>query len=267
MLSRMLSSRGSSIAARSLTRFAAIPSVRTEEFNRSFNSSAPLRQAPAAAVEGSGAAVEGSGPKSIVDSYGFYTFWGSIAAIAVSKEIFIIDAEFLLSMEIGAFALTSYVLAGDTINKMSEEMDKAKTDKFAEVNDFMLTMLDQYKMVQQTAQDKPAVMDQYLQEYKDSCVAHAKYQTVLPQHAARAQVLAALDQVKNREAHAAAAEWAQSVENAVDNVRTAFEANDAKLQGEMLELAISNMGPTVFTTTEKNDPVKRLFMQQFTDDQ
>ena len=71
----------------------------------------------------------------LINKYGKSTFWGMFAAILVSKEVFILDAEFMLACEIGAFVLTGYVLTGDTLNKMSEEQDKATVAKFEAASD------------------------------------------------------------------------------------------------------------------------------------
>jgi hypothetical protein len=50
-------------------------------------------------------------------------------------QVYILDAEFLLSAEVGLFALTGYVLTGDTFEKWSEEQDKEK------VRDITVTLL------------------------------------------------------------------------------------------------------------------------------
>jgi hypothetical protein len=198
----------------------------------------------------------------LINKYGKSTFWGMFAAILVSKEVFIIDAEFMLACEIGAFVLTGYVLTGDTLNKMSEEQDKATVAKFEAANDFMIEMFTQYKMVNSTLQNKPAVMKQYAEEYKSAIEAHAAYQTIKPAHAARASVLAALESIKVKEEHATAMAWQEAVDAATANVTAAFEG-DKKLEDEMFTLAVQNLGFSQPDTTEQNDPVKRLFMKEF----
>lgn len=245
--------------SRALTRAARTAAPRTAGLTRSFNSSPLLKQAAAPAA----ASTSADGPGAVVQKYGAYTFWGMVASILVTKEVFIIDAEWLLSMEIGAFVATGYVLTGDQINKMSEDMDKEKTDKFNAANDFMLELFNQYKLVQGVAGDKPAVLESYLKEYKEAIVAHAAYQTVLPRHKARAAALASLEQIKAKEEHAASMEWQATVDKACANVNAAFAKGDKKLNDQMLQLAISNMGFSAPTTDEKNDPVKALFMKEF----
>lgn len=203
---------------------------------------------------------ETEGPTNVIQKWGAPTFWGAFAAILVSKEIFILDAEFLLSAEIGLFALTGYVLTGDTFEKWSEAQDKEKVDKFNDANDFMIEMFNQYKTVQSVSQNKPEVMEAYLAAYKAALVDNAAFQTAKPKHAARASVLSALEAIKAREEHAAAMEWQNAVESAVANVRSAFDT-DAKLNDEALNLAIQNLGTD--PSADQVDPVKRLFMDQF----
>jgi len=171
----------------------------------------------------------------------------------------------MLACEIGAFVLTGYVLTGDTLNKMSEEQDKATVAKFEAANDFMIEMFTQYKMVNDTLKNKPAVMKQYAEEYKNAIEAHAAYQTIKPAHAARASVLAALESIKTKEEHATAMAWQEAVDTATANVTAAFEG-DKKLEDEMFNLAVQNLGFSSPDTTEQNDPVKRLFMKEFQDE-
>jgi hypothetical protein len=83
-----------------------------------------------------------------------------------------------LSAEIGLFALTGYVLTGDTFEKWSEEQDKEKVDRFTDATDFMVEMFQQYKTVQLTAQNKPEVIEQYLAAYKSAITEQAAFQTI-----------------------------------------------------------------------------------------
>lgn len=222
MFARALSVR-SNLLARSLftsPKFTGIAALPTKfEAVRNFNSSSALKNAAAADASKEVA----PGPSEIIDKYGAVTFWGMVATIAISKEVFIIDAEFLLAMEIGAFALATYVMAGNSVQDWAAETTADEDKKFNEANDFMLTMLNQYKTVQQLNQSKPAVLEQYLGEYKDTIKAYAAYETVVPQHAARASVIASLEALQAKEEHAAAEEWANSITLAVANVTSAFE--------------------------------------------
>lgn len=200
---------------------------------------------------------------SIIAKYGTIPFFGMGAAILITKEIFIIDAEWLLAMETAAFAMTGYVLIGDSLNKHCADEDAATKAKFDSANDFLTGMLDQYKLVQTTAQSKPAVLAAYMKEYEGAAQEFASYQTVVPKHKARAQVLASLEAIRTKEQHAAAEEWQSAVDKAVANVSATFDKGDAKLSEEMLNLAIDNIGYDKPNTTPDKDPVKRLFMEQF----
>ena len=201
------------------------------------------------------------GPGLIIKKYGSTTFWGMFAAILVSKEIYILDAEFLLSCEVGLFALTGYVLTGDTLEKWSEEQDKEKSDRFNDASDFMLEMFNQYRTVQGTASSKPVVVEQYLKAYKSAMEEHAAFQSIKPAHAARVSVLQALEGIRAREEHAAAMEWQETVNTAVANVTKAFTSGDEALTAETLDLAINNLG--IEPSADQVDPVKRLFMKEF----
>merc|ERR1719203_2737793 len=112
-------------------------------------------------------------------------------------------------------------------------------------------------MVQQTNQGKPEVLTEYLGEFKEAITKHAEYQSVLPKHAARAEVLSALENIKNKEEHAASEEWQLKVTEAVNNVTAAFKTDNAKLQQDMLAMSINSIGFEDPVT--ENDPVKALF--------
>jgi len=263
----------------------ALPAI-SREFTRHFNSSSPLKNATAAVAEEK----EAPGPSDIVDKYGALTFWGMVASIVVTKEVFVIDAEFLLALEVGAFALAGYVMTGDQVDKWSKDEDDKATSQFNDANDFMLTMLNQYKTVQEVNQFEPAVLKQYLGEYKEALVENAAYQTVLPKHEARAAVIAALEQIKSREETAASAEWQATVEAAVEDAIISFdsafidpeylatlpseEADEYKvqmeealvLQQDMLAFAIDRIGD-VEGDAATIDPVKELFLATFDEDQ
>lgn len=203
------------------------------------------------------------GPKAIIDKYGAVSFWGMLGAILVTKEIYVIDAETLLACQILSVAGTFYVLTGDSVNKWSEDEDKAVTKKFHEANDFMLDMFKNYKDTQVSIQDKPAVCADYLTEFKEAITENAAYKTVLPKHAARASVLAALESIANKEQAAASEAWKNTVSSIVANVETAFEAENPKLETEMLDLAVASLGFTKPSTSVENDPVKRMFVDEF----
>jgi hypothetical protein len=252
MFGRALSVR-SSLAARSLfTSARPAVALQSKLETRGFKTSPALQNANSALE-----------PTGVIQKYGSLPFWGALAAVAVTKEVLIIDAEFLLACEVGAFALSMYVLAGDSFNKFAEEDDAQQTKQFTEASDFALEMLGQYKMMQQVNQAKPEVLKEYLGEFKAATAAHAKYQTVLPKHAARKAALATLEGIRNKELHEASMAWQATVDTAVANVTAAIEKGDDKLKKQLLDLAILNLGDTIVASTPAQDPVKRLFIEQF----
>lgn len=197
----------------------------------------------------------------IVAKYGTIPFFGMVAAIAISKEIYIIDAEWLLAMTTGVFCLGGYVTIGDSMNKYVNAENEQKTATFEAANDFAIELFGTYKASQASLLHKPSVLRQYAEEYKAAAEQHAAYRTVLPKHAARAKVLAALQNIQKAEEMAAAAEWTTEVNAAVLGVTNAFLNDKGALADEMIEQAIANLGFTD-TADPKADPVARLFAQQ-----
>jgi hypothetical protein len=267
MLSRLLAPRSSSLLTRAVvpsTRaLVALPSKFSRDekfqFSRSFNSSTVLQNATAGSLK--------QEDDSVIAKYGTIPFFGMLATILVSKEIYIIDAEWLLSMEIVLFVTAGYVMTGDTIDKYCQAEDEKKLNTFNDQNDLMLAICDQYKRENMVAQDKPDVMRQYLAEHEESVKQFAAYEAAVPRHAARAKLLQTLEQIHQKEKSAADEEWKKAIEDAVTNVRAAFEdgADRVKLSDEAFTLAIKCMGEHPDTTPEE-DPVKRLFMKQFPED-
>jgi len=205
-------------------------------------------------------------PESLIAKYGSIPFFGMFATVLVTKELYLIDAEFLLGLETILFFTTLYVGIGDTHQKWCDAEDAKVIKQFEESHDFVLENVHQYKLKQEALLNKPAVMEEYLKEYETSVKAHAAFKTVLPKHEARAKLLATLQSIKTKEDLASAAEWQETVDKAVGNVAAALSKADAKLKEELIESAIKcmNMSETeVEPLAVETDPVKKLFLAQF----
>lgn len=251
----LLSRSASSAAVRPLAPMAAaLPS----RFNAGFHSTTPARQNTAAGVA--------KADDGIIAKYGSLPFFGGIASILIGKELYMLDAEFLLALEVGAFATAAYIMIGDTHQKWCDEKDAKAKKQFEESHDFTLECIHQYKLKQSALMNKPIVMEQYLNEYKAATEAYAAYQTVLPKHEAYQKMMSTLNDIKTKEDQATAAAWQNTVNQAMANVTGKLMGADAKLKAELIDFAIARMNMSeeeVKAVDDDKDPVKRLFLDEF----
>merc|ERR1712070_167407 len=85
--------------------------------SRFLHSHTPLSSAAATAVEEK---PEDSTVMATIEKYGLFPFLSLGAITILSKEMFVVDAEFLLATDIALFVGVCYVGVGDQMNKYFE---------------------------------------------------------------------------------------------------------------------------------------------------
>merc|ERR1712086_768766 len=78
---------------------------------RFMHNSTSLQQAPAAPVKSESVVAD------TIEKYGVAPFLGLGAIALLSKECFVVDAEFFLALDMCLAVFTGYVVAGDSVNK------------------------------------------------------------------------------------------------------------------------------------------------------
>jgi len=222
--------------------------------SRSFHSSQPkLTAAPAAAAP---AAVE---EKGVIETYGLYPLLGLGITALVSKEMFILNEEFLLALDVAAFVTTGYVVLGDQVSDWFKSQEAQRVKEWDDTWDLLIEGLTMYKTSLNDKKLEVEFLKKFLAEYKEAAASHTSYLNVKPKHAAAADVLTKLEQIKNREEVVAAEHAKKLVDDAVAAVYAAF-AKDAKLKDKALDNAIEFIGQK---GTPKDDPIVGSFKNVF----
>lgn len=245
---------GNALFQRNMFKQTAMPAVSFQKkfVNRNFHSTqpkcsaAPAAAAPAAAIDSE---------KGIIDTYGLYPLLGLGFTALVSKEMFLLNEEFLLALDISAFVATGYVLLGDQVSAWFKSQEAARVKYWDETWDLLIEGLNVYKNGLNDKKLEVDFLKQFLKEYKEGAVAHTNYLNVKPRHAAAADVLARLEQIKNREEVVAAEAATKMIDDAVASVYATF-AKDSNLRNKSLDNAIEFIGQK---GTPKDDPVLSSF--------
>lgn len=195
--------------------------------------------------------------KGVIAEYGYVPFFGLAAAAMISKEVFHVDAETLLALDVVAFSLAAYIASGDMVSKMVEEDHNATLTKYNKGFDALLNSVSIYKNLLQFKFQEVDVMKELVDEQHDAAVAFCGYQNAKIRHAAYSEMVSKLEAIKAREDAEASAEITKYVDGVLADVYSAFDGEKgAALRTEALDFAIANIGqkPTA------QDPVSKLFL-------
>lgn len=198
----------------------------------------------------------------IIGKYGLVPFIGLVGATALSKEVMLLDAEFLGMLEFTAFVAIFYTAFGDKITQTMAANAKAGEDAMDNKWAFDVAWLENYKKQMQWQIDVLELREQQATDYASAMEDFAVAQNFEVQHKARAAVHAKLTAILSSEAAAAAAENDIATAQLIERVHARFGVEgDSKLIKESLDLAISMIGAPR-TTSTKDDPVKRVFLEE-----
>lgn len=198
----------------------------------------------------------------IIGQFGWLPFYGMLGTIFLSKELIVVETEFMLFSAFGAWAFVAYVGLGETLTStVTQHLADQKT-MFDKATDWQVAKMRVYKAKTQVEVDTVPVLKEMLATQRKVEAEYLTATNLEQRHALRQAILDKLNQIKVREDAAAALERSQLINAAVANVYAAFEEDDGPLKEESLDLAISLLG-TDGSTTLDNDPVKKLFVKQF----
>lgn len=244
--SRLL--RATKPVQRCATNFLAPSSLRL------LHSTTPRHNAPAATPKSESVFSD------TIEKYGVAPFLGLGAIALLSKEVFVVDAEFFLALDMVLAVFTGYVVAGDSVNKHFEDVHKARMTRMDAALEAAIASVEMYKMNKMNITKEVDVMKQYQKEWVQAETAYCNYLTTKPKIELYKETVAKLESIKNQEAQEASEAAKNEIAEAIAFVRSKFDDKDVR--NEMMQLAISNIGADP-ETSEAEDPVKRLFTQYF----
>lgn len=196
----------------------------------------------------------------VLEQYGLMPFLGLGAAALISKEVFVVNEEFLLAVDVCAFVFTAYTVGGDTFNKMVADSNTARKEKFDSAFDAAIAAVETYKTSQSLLSKEVDVMKEYAKEHQEACESHARFLTLKPQHDARAEVLAKLESIAAREASEESTFHKELVEDTIWNVTAEIEESQG-IRDEIFASALAQLG-SGSPLAEDKDVIKRLIMAE-----
>jgi len=198
----------------------------------------------------------------VVGQFGWLPFYGMLGTILISKELVVLQTEFMLATAFGAWAFVAYITLGESVNNYLTGILADNKTRYDHIAAWHLAKLRVYKAKTQIEAETGSVLEEMLSSQRKVEAEYLNATNLEQRHALRQAVLDKLNQIKVREDAAAALERTQLINSAVANVYSTFEEDDGPLREEALELAISLLG-TDGSTSLEDDPVKKLFVKQF----
>jgi uncharacterized coiled-coil protein SlyX len=168
---------------------------------------------------------------------GWLPLSGMLAAIAVSKELLLVDGELLLGIGSTTAMLGYYLAIGNLFTEYMQEQSNKEKAFFDDAHEMTLALLGHYKASQEALATMPTVLKEYAQEYKDAVQRHARAMALKPQLEAREKTVAALTALRNRELQIKVAEQANLVESLLTSLTTDWKTNKA-LRDELVDYAV-----------------------------
>lgn len=171
---------------------------------------------------------------------GVAPFVAAVSAIAITKEILLIDAEMLLGASMTAVYVAMYLAIGDTVKKTLKGGYDNIVSWFRDGHDAAIAGCNFYKAEQKAKLEAENCWKEYLAEYKEVMAAHAQAMALKPQHIAREKVIASLEAIRGRERLQTANQWRKFIVAYEAAVRTVLA--DPDLQDELFEDALFLIG-------------------------
>jgi hypothetical protein len=278
----MLSVRAAAapIAARLIARPQTIAIIRpTQQLMqrltavRSFTTARPVLQAAtpaskpeekAAASSTAVAAAPASSFSEIVQKYGgWYPFIGLAGVIAISKEIIILNEEFLLVTNFATMFTILYLTVGDTITKAAEEQRAELHKKQDDLSDFQIEQYQAALNAHLMNVEQVDVLKRLKTEHNTLSAELLKVKALKLRHSARDAVVKKLGEIKSREASERASFKEIVGARATQYVRRQFAQAPAAVKASLVDFAIDVVEGKRKQLDAKQDPVKRLYADYF----
>jgi len=200
----------------------------------------------------------------VIEKYGWYPFVGLSLTALIGKEIVVLSPANLL----GTYTLVGlgaiWLLAGETIKKTATEEAEQDEKTQKDMMDVVVELNKAEIAVWKTKGLEADLLEQYRNE---SVTVNAKWsaaQVLKARHAYRAETLARLKEVVNREQTELAQAQAKLVTDAIAYVRAKFSKRDAKTDQEAFEFALLGLAaPAGYRAPKTKDPVRNAFLEFF----
>jgi len=189
---------------------------------------------------------------------GWYPLIGLGAVIALSKELLVLNEEFLMVSNFAAFIFISWLAVGDTVNDMVRDKAEAIRKNHDDVSDLYIDSLQAVIKAGENSLATLPLMKQLKNEYGTLGEQVVKAKELKARAAARETVMARLQQVYQKEQNEKAKYLAQVYDNAYQQVQERLQGMSAADKSKMIDGAIAMIGGG---SEEADDPVARIYQE------
>ena len=219
---------------------------------------APVEQAKTTAVAAASTFSE------VVQKYGgWYPFIGLAGVIAISKEIIILNEEFLLVTNFATMFTILYLTVGDTITKAAEEQRAEMHKKHDDMSDFQIEQIHTLLQAHQMNVEQVEVLKKLKTEHNTLSAESNRVKALKLRHQAREAVVKKLSELKSREASERASFKETVGARATAYVRKQFVNAPANVKAQLIDFAISVVEGKQKQIDSKQDPLKKLYSDYF----
>lgn len=229
---------------------------------RSFSSATPSTPTPA--PESTAVAAAPRSFTDIVNQYGgWYPFLGLGGAIAVAKEVIILNEELLLVTNFATMFTVLYLGLGDTVTKAAEEARQEVAKRQDDLSDFQIEQIESLIQAHRLNIEQVDVLKRLKVEHNTLSSELARVRALKVRHAARDAVVKKLNEIKSREASERASFKEVVGARATQYVRRQFAAAPANVKSSLVDFAIDVVEGKRKQLDAKADPVKKLYADYF----
>ena len=189
---------------------------------------------------------------------GWYPLIGLGAVIALSKELLVLNEEFLMVSNFAAFIFISWLAVGDTVNDMVRDKAAAIAKNHDDVSDLYIDSLEAVIRAGENSLATMPLMKQLKTEYGTLGAQVVRAKELKARAAARDSVLQRLNQVYQKEQNEKAKYLAEVYNNAYAQVQERLAGMSAADKAKMIDSAIAQIGGSA---EEADDPVARIYQE------
>lgn len=202
-------------------------------------------------------------PQATVTDYvnrygGWYPLIGLGAVIALSKELLVLNEEFLMVSNFAAFVFISWLAVGDTVNDMVKDKAEAIRKNHDDVSDLYIDSLEAVIKAGENSLATLPLMRQLKTEYGTLGQQVIRAKELKARAAAREAVLQRLNQVYQKEQNEKAKYLAAVYDNAYQQVQERLAGMSEQEKSRMIDSAIAMIGGS---SEEAEDPVARIYQE------
>ena len=227
----------------------------------------PAPKQPEDSVSASASASAVAAPESfsdIVGRYGgWYPFLGLAGVIAVSKEVLVLNEEFLLVSNFAAMFATLYFGLGDTLTKAAEEQRAEIQKRQDELSDFDIEQVQAVLQAHELNIEQVAVLNKLKVEHNQLSSALLVAKGLKVRHQAREAVLKKLTDIRSREQSDRASFRDAIAVRASQYVKRQFASAPVATKTQLVDFAIDVVEGKATQLDAKVDPVKKLYNDYF----